>query len=76
MRVRNQRNKFTRLAPGACGRGGARPPYVKNTAYMAGQTPFFGDFPATWPNFGAEALAVAEAPPRTYFFCLTYTSDK
>ena len=37
--------------------------YVKNTAYMAGQTPFFGDFPATWPNFGAEALAVAEAAP-------------
>ena len=50
--------------------------YVKNKAYMAGQTPFFGDFPATWPNFGAEALAVAEAPPRTYLFCLTYTSDK
>ena len=37
--------------------------YVKNKAYMAGQTPFFGDFPATWPNFGAEALAVAEAAP-------------
>ena len=35
--------------------------YVKNKAYMAGQTPFSGDFPATWPNFGAEALAVAEA---------------
>ena len=35
----------------------------KNKAYMAGQTPFFGDFPATWPNFGAEALAVAEAAP-------------
>ena len=33
---------------------------LKNKAYMAGQTPFFGDFPATWPNFGAEALAVAE----------------
>ena len=37
--------------------------YVKNKAYMAGQTPFFGDFPANWPNFGAEALAVAEAAP-------------
>ena len=45
---------------------------MKNKAYMAGQTPFFGDFPATWPNFGAEALAVAEAAPlaREDFFSL------
>ena len=33
--------------------------YVKNKAYMAGQTAPGGDFPASWPNFGAEALAVA-----------------
>ena len=33
----------------------------------------FRRFPGHWPNFGAEALAVAEAPPRTLiFFCLTY----
>ena len=25
----------------------------------------FRRFPGHWPNFGAEALAVAEAPPRT-----------
>ena len=33
--------------------------YVKNKAYMAGQAAPGGDFPASWPNFGAEALAVA-----------------
>ena len=32
---------------------------MKNKAYMAGQTAPGGDFPASWPNFGAEALAVA-----------------
>ena len=42
--------------------------YVKNKAYMAGQTRFFGDFPATGRTVGAEALAVAEAPPRTLSF--------
>ena len=36
---------------------------MKNKAYMAGQTAPGGDFPASWPNFGAEALAVAEAAP-------------
>tara|TARA_B100000795_G_scaffold71660_1_gene50431 strand:- start:328 stop:489 length:162 start_codon:yes stop_codon:yes gene_type:complete len=35
--------------------------YVKNKAYMTGQTAPGGDFPASWPNFGAEALAVARS---------------
>ena len=42
-----------------CGRRSNSWRYVKNKAYMAGQTAPGGDFPASWPNFGAEALAVA-----------------
>ena len=34
--------------------------YVKNKAYMTGQTAPGGDFPASWPNLGASGPPLAD----------------
>ena len=39
-------------------------PYVENKAYMAGQTPFFGDFPATGRTLTRKRWPWPKRPPR------------
>ena len=42
--------------------------YVKNKAYMAGQTPFFGDFPAIGRTLARKRWPWPKRPPVRFFF--------
>ena len=49
--------------------------YVKNKAYMAGQTPFFGDFPATGRTLARKRWPRGRSAPPYVFFLLLLIND-